>query len=127
MMVRLRSRAVPSGMLDDDALDDVGDVLTLVEAVLEQGVQVLETDEVDGIDPVGEELPDRVTRDAVSLVLEPVDLDPVGGEVALRAKTADGVAELQRRITDQRCLPSCSHGYSVDAVHDEGVGDFVDE
>ena len=65
------------GVLDDDALDDVGDVLGRVDRALEDGEDVLPADHDHRVDAAGEERGDGVAVDPVAVVLEPVDLDPV--------------------------------------------------
>src|SRR5688500_17492779 len=71
------SGTTPSSMLDDDALDHVGGILAGVDGVLEERVDVLPLDDVDRIVAVREEIGDRPATDAVALVLETVDLDPM--------------------------------------------------
>src|SRR5580704_11159675 len=72
-----RRTVVPSGILDGDALDDVGDVLAAVQRGLEEGVQILELDHLEHLEAAVEELSDRLPGDAVPEVLQAMDLDPV--------------------------------------------------
>src|SRR4030095_8917067 len=63
-----------SGVLEHDALNDVGDVLALVGRRLERLVHGLELDELADVALLPEESGDRVSHDLVGLRLEPVDL-----------------------------------------------------
>src|SRR4051794_15816052 len=62
-------------VLEDDALDDVGDALAAVRRVLEDLVEFLPLDHVQRILRVFEKLLDALEVDLVGFVLEPVDLD----------------------------------------------------
>src|ERR687888_2054538 len=68
-------------VLDDDPLDDVGDVLAAVDRLLEQVVNLPPLDDLDRVRVAVEQTRDRRPPDLVALVLEPVDLDPVLLEV----------------------------------------------
>src|SRR5205809_5889143 len=69
------------GVLDHDALDDVGHLLGGVDRVLEALVDVLPADHDHGIDPVVEQRRHRLAGDAIAVVLEAVDLHGVVGDV----------------------------------------------
>src|SRR3954451_6171303 len=73
---RIRSLSMPiedpSGVLDDDALEDVRRLLRGVEGVLEPLEDVLPADDHHGVDPALEQRGQRFPDDAVALVLEPV-------------------------------------------------------
>ena len=64
-------------VLDDDAFEDVGDVLAAVGGVLEEVEHLLPLHHDDRIALLVEQLADRLLVDAVGFVLEPVDLDRV--------------------------------------------------
>src|SRR5918992_358946 len=83
-----------SGVRDDDALDHVGDVLACVDSGLEQRVDVLPLDDRHRVGAVREELGNRLARDAIALVLEPMDLDPVLLNVFERVKLLEGLDDL---------------------------------
>src|SRR5215831_2748645 len=68
-------RVVMLGVLEDHALDDVGDVLAAVGGGLEVLVDLLPLDHQDRILLFLEQASDRAAEDRVSLVLEPVDVD----------------------------------------------------
>src|SRR4051812_46578462 len=70
-----------SGVLDDDAFEDVGGRLAGVDRVLEPLEDVLPADHEHGVDAPFEQRGERVAHDAVTLVLEPVDLDGVVADV----------------------------------------------
>src|SRR5574338_278519 len=116
-----------SSMLDDDALDHVGDVLAGVDGVLEEAVHVLPLDDVDRVGAIGEEVGNRLPHDAVALVLQAVDLDPVRLD-ALEAlellERADDLLALQH---DDARLLGGGRRRRVDLVQDAGVGDLLDE
>src|SRR5688500_7583911 len=69
------ARSAVSRMLEDDALDDVGDVLAAVGGVLEVLVDLLPLDDGDRVALFLEELRHRGTEDLVGLVLHAVDVD----------------------------------------------------
>src|SRR6266542_3506527 len=94
----MRLRVKPSGMLDGDLLDDVGDVLALVDGVLEDAVDILPLDDVDRLPVVRKEPGDGGTGHAVTLVLEGVDLDDEALQVAPEA------AQLGERVVDELAL-----------------------
>ena len=66
-----------SGVLQDDAFDDVGHVLAAVRGRLQLLVDVLPLDDVDRVLAVLEERRERVLLDPVSLVFLGMDLDAV--------------------------------------------------
>src|SRR3954447_10363908 len=68
-------------VLDHNALEDVGHLLGGVDRGLEALVDVLPADHDHRVDPVVEERRHRLARDPVAVVLEPVDLDRVVGDV----------------------------------------------
>src|SRR5438309_2388729 len=90
----------PSGsrVLDDDALEDVRDPLGRVDRVLEALVDVLPADHDHRVDPVVEQRRHRLPRDAVAVVLEPVDLDRVVREIAEAAQPWHGRGHRTRRL-----------------------------
>src|SRR5215831_18869573 len=67
--------AVILGVLEDHALDDVGDVLAAIGGGLEVLVDLLPLDHHDRILLLLEQPRDRAAQDRVRLVLEPVDVD----------------------------------------------------
>src|SRR6266536_1940293 len=64
-------------ILDDDAFEDVGGGLGGVDRALEPQEEVPPADHDHRVDAVREQRRDGVAVDAVAVVLEPVDLDPV--------------------------------------------------
>src|SRR6476619_6263395 len=94
-MTRIRSELIQaSGVLDDDALEDVRSGLGGVDRPLQHREHVLPADHHHGVDPVGEERGDGVAGDPVPLVLEPVDLDPVAVEVLELGKVLESGGQL---------------------------------
>src|SRR6202012_3711027 len=86
--------ATPSGVLDDDALDDVGRSLGGVDGGFQALEDVLPADDDHGVDPAVEQGGHRLTRDPVALVLQAVDLDRVAADVAEPAQVGDGLRDL---------------------------------
>src|ERR1700752_5495695 len=76
MIATLRA-VLTSCVLDQDALEDVGGGLGRVDRPLENREDVLPADHDHRVDPVREQGGDRITVDAISVVLEPMDLDQV--------------------------------------------------
>src|SRR5262249_6440840 len=72
-MTRIRSE-LTSRVFDHDPLDDLGGGLCRVDRVLEHREHILPADHDHRVDPVREQRGDRVARDPVALVLQPVDL-----------------------------------------------------
>src|SRR5258706_10488756 len=52
--MKLMARSSPSGLLDRDPLDDVGDVLALVDGLLQEGVDLLPADHLERFGTTGE-------------------------------------------------------------------------
>src|SRR5215475_9581496 len=69
------AEVVMLGVLEDDALDDVGDVLAAIGRGLEVLVDLLPLDDDDRILLLLEQPRDRAAQDRIGLVLEPVDVD----------------------------------------------------
>src|SRR4051812_13920192 len=125
-MTRMRSPDI-SGVLDDDALESVGDVFAGVDGVLEPLEDVLPADHDHRVDAAVEERGDRVARDAIALVLEPVDLDGVVAQVLEvaqpRHRLGDLAAGLQQDV--RQALGLLHRG--LDPVEAQVVGHLVDE
>src|SRR4026209_1789100 len=116
-----RTRVKPSGMLDDDPLDHVGHVLTRVDRVLEERVEVLPLDDLDRVIAVREEGGDRLASDAVAVVLEPMALDPVGCDVLEALELLQCSHDLLTLPHDDRRLLARGLGRRVDLVEKTGV------
>src|SRR5882762_1027473 len=83
-MYRRRSELTGSaalGVLDDDALEDVGDRFARVDRLLETLEDVLPADHHHRVDSALEERGDRLAHDAIAVVLQTVDLHRVVGDV----------------------------------------------
>src|SRR5437667_6926747 len=124
---RPRPTARRSGVLDRDPLDDVGDVLGLVDRVLQQAVDILPLDEIDRIGRIVEEACDRRADDAVALVLEAMDLDPVFVEPLEALQVGEGVVEELDLLDDDRGLLDRRPGRGLDPIEDKRVGGLLDE
>jgi hypothetical protein len=122
-----RCQISASSVLDRDPLDDVGDVLASVDRRLEHGVDVLPLDHFDRVTAVGEQIGDRLARQLVALVLEPVDLDPVLLEALEAAQVRERLLELLALLDDDRRLLDRDRRGRLDAIQDEGVGALLDE
>src|SRR4051794_38933107 len=129
-ITRIRSlstefRPVASGVLDDDALEDVRDLLGGVDRVLEPLVDVLPADHDHRVDAALEQRCHPRTRDAVAVVLEPVHLDRVVRDVAEVAQPRHGLVELTRRLVEHVGeLLGLLEG-RLDLVEAEVVGDLL--
>src|SRR6266481_1568941 len=66
-----------SGALEDDAFDDVGDVLALIDGGLDDSENLLPLDDLDGVRFFVKELGDERAAEAVTFVFVAVDLDAV--------------------------------------------------
>src|SRR5919204_5909676 len=76
-MTRTTSELTRLGVLDHDARQRVGDVLACVDRLFEPLEDVLPADDHQRVDAALEQRGDRVAADAITLVLEAVDLDGV--------------------------------------------------
>src|SRR5262245_33018222 len=72
-MTRKVMTGLRSGVLEDHALDHVGDVLAAVARRLHELVDLLPLDDLDGISLLAEQPGDGAAQDGVGLVFEPVD------------------------------------------------------
>src|SRR5438045_3162912 len=98
-ITRMRSLFTrPSGVLDDDSLEDVGDPLRRVDRLLEPLVDVLPADHHHRVDAAVEERGHRLARDAVAVVLEPVDLDRVVRDVVEVPQARHRLGDLTARL-----------------------------
>src|SRR5215210_1862594 len=105
-----------SGVLDDDALEDVRRRLAGVDGVLQTLEDVLPADHEHRVDPALEQGGQRLADDTVALVLEPVDLDRVVADVVERAQPRHRLRDLARRLVeDARQLLGLLHR-GLDAV-----------
>src|SRR5688500_9588928 len=119
---------MPPGMLDDDPLDHVGRILARIDGVLEEGVDLLPLDHLDGIGSViGEEVRDRLAADAIALVLEPMDLDPMRRDVLEALELLECTDQLLALLHDDLGLLVRHRCRLLDLVEDAGVGDLLDE
>src|SRR3954447_20699372 len=109
-LVKSNARAVPTTIqrttsepiallvLDDDALEDVRDLLGGVDRVLEPLEDVLPADHDHRVDARVEQRRHRLPHDAVTVVLEPVDLDGVVRDVLEATQPGDRLRHLARRL-----------------------------
>src|SRR4051812_682096 len=123
-MTRIRSLCT-SGVLDHDALEDVGDRLGRVDRALEALVDVLPSDHDHRVDAALEQRGCGLARDAVAVVLEPVDLDRVVRHVAEVAQLRHRLGDLARGLVEHvgellRLLER-----RLDLVEAEVVGDLL--
>src|SRR5215217_5552909 len=89
-----------SGVLDDDALEDVRGRLAGVDCVLEPLEDVLPVDHEHRVDPPLEQRGERLADHPVTLVLEPVDLDRVVADVLEPAQSRHRAGDLPRRLVE---------------------------
>src|SRR5215217_2602312 len=116
-----------SGVLDDDALEDVGRLLRGVDGVLEALEDVLPADDHHGVDPALEQRGQRFADHPIALVLEPVDLDREVVDVLERPQAGDRQADLAGGLRkDPRHVLGLLHR-RLDAVQPHEVRDLLDE
>src|SRR5258705_13327515 len=100
-MTARRLASIRSGVLDDDALEDVGDVLAAIGGLFEEVQDLLPFHDDDGVLFILEQRRHGGLMGAVRLVLEAVDLDGALRDPFPLLQGLDGVAALPRRIPDQ--------------------------
>src|SRR4051812_25010352 len=125
-MTRIRSLCTAgSRVLDDDALEDVGDGLGRVDGALEALVDVLPPDHDHRVDPALEERGRGLARDTVAVVLEPVHLDRVVRHVAEVAQLRHRLGDLAGGLVEHvgELLRLLERG--LDLVEAEVVGDLL--
>src|SRR5215218_1268622 len=112
-------------VLDDDPFEDVRHVLRGIDGLLEPLEDVLPANHDHRIDAVVEQRGDRLARDPVAVVLEPVDLDRVVGDVPEAAQARHRLGDLARaRVQDLGQGLGLLHR-RLDLVEAEVVGDLL--
>src|SRR5215207_4333437 len=115
----------PLRVLDDDALEDVRHVLGGVDRLLEALEDVLPADHDHRVDARVEQRRDRLTGDAVAVVLEPVDLHRVMADVLEAAQPGHRLRDLPRRgVEDLGEVLRLGHR-RLDLVEPEVVGHLL--
>jgi len=114
-------------VFDDDALDHLGDVLALIDRVLEERVDVFPLEDVDRLRAVVEEARNGRSLEPVAFVLQPVDFDDEAIEILEASQVAQCLVDLVAAEDDQRGLLDRGLGRRGDVVQDESVGDLFDE
>ena len=87
-------------VLYDDALEDVRDVLAGVDRLLEPLEDVLPLDHDHRVDAAPEQRRERLARDPVALVLEPVHLDEVVVQVLEPAQPVERLGDVAARVLE---------------------------
>ena len=82
---------------------------------------------LDRVDVIGEEVGDRLATDAIALVLEPMDLDPVGCHVLEALELLERLDELLALLHHDGGLLLDDRGRLLDPIEDAGVGYLLDE
>src|SRR6185436_12986139 len=117
-----------SGHLEDDSLDDVGDVLAAIGDRLEGLVDLLPLDHLDGVGLGVEELGQAVAQQLVGAVLQPVDLHRVLVKAGVhRAQALDGPVRGMRDVHDDVGQGARGRGRLLDPVDDQPLGHCLDE
>src|SRR5436190_1101695 len=103
MMATTASRllSIRSGVLDDDAFEDVGDVLAAIRGLLEEVQDLLPLDDDDGVLLVLEEGRDGGLVSAVRLVFETIDLDGALGDPFSLLEGLDRADDLHGGVPDE--------------------------
>src|SRR5215210_1754888 len=125
-MVRTRRRVCASGILDRDVLDHVRHVLATIERIFQEGVQILQLDNLQRIALALEELGDRVARGRVPDVLEAVDLDGVLAVLLAGSEFAYGLLQLLHRLCQEIGQLVRRPWYRRDPVQVHRVGYLLD-
>src|SRR5918999_1043060 len=113
------------GVLDHDALEDVRHVFGGVDRLLEALEDVLPADHHHRIDAVVEQRGDRLARDAVAVVLEPVDLDRVVRDVLEAAQARHRLGDLPAGAVQHPGELLRLRHRRLDLVEPEVVGDLL--
>src|SRR3954451_14907558 len=124
-MTRMTSESMASGVLDDDALEHVGDALACVDRILDALEDVLPADDHHRVDPALEQRGNRLTHDPIAVVLQAVDLDRVVVDVAEVAHPRHRLGDLARRLQQDVRHPLGLLHRRLDLVEAEVVGDFL--
>src|SRR5450759_697237 len=90
-----------SGVLDDDALDQVRYVLPLVDRFFEVRVDVLPLEDLDRLRAVVKETGDGRSCQPIAFVLDPVDLRHETLEILEAPQVAEGLVERFASLDDQ--------------------------
>src|SRR5687768_13510305 len=113
-MKTANAASTTSGMRDDDALDHVRRVLARVDRLFEQRIHILPLDDVHRIASAGEQVGYGLACDSITLVLEPMDLDPVGLHVPEGVELLEGSNDLLALPHDDRGLFPCRIRRAID-------------
>src|SRR5215204_2669929 len=100
-MTARRLASIRSGVLHDDALEDVGDVFAAVGGLFEEVQNLFPLDDGDSVGFVFEERLHGGLVRAVGLVLEPVDLDRALGHALALFERLHRADHLLDRVADQ--------------------------
>src|SRR5665213_2637836 len=125
-MAMTRSAVCPSGILDGDRLEDVGDILAAVEGVLEEGKELFELDDLERIRVTGEEVADGTTRGGVAEVFKAMNLDPVLLDALEPLELAHPILQLEDGGADQLDQLGCRRRDGPDPVQHDRVADLLD-
>src|SRR3954449_9090127 len=112
-------------VLDDYAFEDVGHALGGVDRLFQALEDVLPADHHHRVDAVVEQRRDRLARDSVAVVLEPVDLDGVVRDVVEVAKSWHCLSELPRALQQHVREALRLLERRLDLVEPEIVGDLL--
>src|ERR1700680_2303766 len=125
-MAMTRSAVCPSGILDGDRLEDVGDILTAVEGVLEKGEKLLQLDDLERTRVTGEEVADGTTGGGVTEVFKAMDLDPVFLDALEALELGNAFLKFQDGGADQIDQLSGRRWDGPDPVQHHRVADLLD-
>jgi hypothetical protein len=123
-----RTRAARgSGVLDGDPREDVRGLLAAVDRVLEALEEIFPADDHRRIDTAHEQRRDRSAHDAVTLVLQAMDLDQQRAQAAHVLESVQGLGELRAGLAQHAGKLLGGFHRRLDLIQAEIVGDLLGE
>src|SRR5208337_695222 len=116
-----------SGVLQDDALDDIGDVFALINGGFDDLENLLPLDDLNRVLFLFKELSDESPANAIAFVFEAVDFDDAVERLVRRLHGVDGRGEFDSGRAEDLGKLDGAGADGVDAVKNEAAGGGVDE
>ena len=116
-----------SGVLQDDALDHVRDVFTLVDSGFNHFKNLFPLDDLDGVFFLFEELRDEGAADAVAFIFEAIDFDDVFERLVGGFHGMNGAGKFDGGRGEDFGEVDGAGADAVDAIEDEAAGGGVDQ
>src|SRR6266403_2637966 len=121
------NRLTGSGVLQDDALDHIRDVFTLVNGGFNHFKNLFPLDDLNGVFFFLKELGDQGAADPVAFILQAIDFDDVLQGLVGRFHGVDGAGKLNRGGGKDFDELYRARTHEVDAIEDEAAGGGVDQ